>query len=191
MITGASYVYSVLIVLVCTIGLVLDCGAVETPTSSVTIAAPTDWEPRMIVNSVHPVASNNLANSEVYSDPIRSSDKYAYYTGSHYNYSDPDDSKGLGHYTTTNQTTTYLSHITDAYKTTNVVPVTPNNVLSRINVRPLQNEVASKPAIFNSQYLNTFRDIKTTVVSLFQRVQEFMTYMFTFFTTGNLIKFVI
>lgn len=236
MIAGISYVY--LIALVCALRLFSDCTATDalspmSPSSPSTIASAAaaaagativtavkpsastmDWEPRMIVNSVHSIAQNNLANADVLnSEGLRHSDSYPYYAGTNnynHNYSDQDD-KGLGHYSTATSTSTtaathannqsYLSQITDAYKKSatianknmhnnnyvnnNVLPISPNNIMSRINVRPLQNEVTANPTIFNSQYFNTFREIKSTVVTIFQRVQEFVSYMFNFFTTGK------
>lgn len=247
MITGISYVY--FIALVCALRLFSDCTATDALSSIsqsstakaataaaaavaaagqarativTAVSSTSDWEPRMIVNSVHSIGHNNLAHTEVLnSEPLRHSDSYPYYAGpNNYNYSDQDD-KGLGHYSTATSRTTsataeiaataaaapsapnqsYLSQITDAYKNAatnsnkhnqnnnyinnNVLPISPNNIMSRINVRPLQNEVTANPTIFNSQYFNTFREIKSTVVTIFQRVQEFVSYMFNFFTTGK------
>lgn len=181
MITATSYAYS--IALVCALRLFSDCTATEAPPPSpkaYPTASPSysDWEPRMIVNSVHPLSNNNLVNAEVLSEPVKSG-SYGYYNGPNYNFSD-EYNKGLGQYG--NQS--YLSQISDAYKTNNVMPAGLNSIMSRINVRPLQNEVA-KPTVFNTQYFDTFREIRTTVMSVFQKVQEFVSYMFTFFTTGK------
>lgn len=186
MITATSYAYS--IALVCALRLVSDCIATEPPSSPASpkaypTASPSssDWEPRMIVNSVHPLSNNNLANAEVLSEPVQS-DSYSYYNGPSHNFSG-EFNKGLGQYG--NQS--YLSQISDAYKTSNVMPAGLNSIMSRINVRPLQNEVA-KPTVFNTEYFNTFREIKTTVMSVFHKVQEFVSYMFTFFTTGKCLR---
>lgn len=182
MITATSYAYS--IALVCALRLFTDCTATEAPPAPkaypTASSSSSDWELRMIVNSVHPLTNNNLVNAEVLNEPVQSD---SYYNGPNHNFSDEFNkgSGGLGQYG--NQS--YLSQVSGAYKTNHVIPASLNSIMSRINVRPLQNEVA-KPTVFNTQYFNTFREIKTTVMSVFQKVQEFVSYMFTFFTTGKL-----
>lgn len=204
MITGISYVH--LIAVACAFRLIIACTASNVPSAAsvtsyatVTIvdasspaaaaAATSDWEPRMIVNSVHPLTTNNLATADTLSErPMDSGAAYnAYYNGAQYNYSDSSE-QGLGHYASHPNNQSYVAHFTDAYRQTasnNLMPVSPNHIMSRINVQPLQNEVTTKPNIFNTPYMNTFREIRSTVVTIFQRVQEFVSYMFNFFTIGK------
>lgn len=177
-------------------------------------SSSSDWQPRMIVSNVHPLGTNQLAstndllNERAAHHVDASATVYNGYfndmAAAKRNYTDAtEQAHGLGHYVSHqqqqqqqmqsnsnhnhNNNQSYLSFIADAYRQTassNHNMNNNNHIMSRISVRPLQqNDVATtKPSIFNSQYINTFR---STVVTIFQRVQEFVSYMYNYFTAGE------
>lgn len=197
MFTGIGYVH--LIAVLCACRLIAASGANDEPTVTIVAtsvpaaaAAPVssdDWQPRMMVHNTHPLGGNHLTTNDMLNErPIHSDPAY-YNSGVNYNFSRDASEHGLGHYVSSHQPSSnpsnqsYLAHISEAYRQS---AASPNHIMSRINVQPLRNEVTTAtPAIFNTQYMNTFREIRSTVVTIFQRVQEFVSYMVNFFTTGK------